>query len=104
MNKTQLHKTQKKKQYEINKTRALIRKQTEANKETKLNERRQKRENTIDEDIHLCGIFEFATSNKIYVNVLNLCEIKSDSSSDYTGDFELVGSMLISEIELKKNK
>ena len=40
MNKTQL---QKKKQYELNIRRALIRKQNESNKKRKQNERRQKK-------------------------------------------------------------
>ena len=49
----------------------LIRKQKESNREMKRNERRQKREN-IAEDIDLGRFFELATSNKIYVNNLNL--------------------------------
>ena len=54
-NKTRLQKTKKttklqnKKQYELNKRRTLIRKQNESNKETKQNERRQKRENMVED-------------------------------------------------------
>ena len=44
-----------------------------------------------------------ATTNKAYVNGLNLHEIKSEILQDYTGDFELTGSMLISEIDQKSN-
>ena len=71
-------KLQKKKQYELNKKRKLIRKQTEENKEIKQNERRQKRQNLIDEYVYLGRFFELATSNKIYVNNLNLHEIKNE--------------------------
>ena len=59
------------------KRRKLIRKQTEENKQIKQNERRQKRQNLIDEDVDLGKFFELATSNKIYVNNLNLHEIKN---------------------------
>ena len=43
----------------------------------KKNERRRKRENMVD-DIDLGRFFEMATSNKIYVNILNLHEIKNE--------------------------
>ena len=95
-------KLQKKKQYELNKRRILIRKQTESNKEMKQNERKQKREN-IAENINLCRFFELASSGKIYVNSLNLHEIKNGISQDYTGHFELNGSMIIGTIEHKTN-
>ena len=75
MNKTEL---KKKKQYELNKRRALIRKQNESNRKIKQNERKQKRENIIDEDIDVGRLFELATTNKIYVNRLNLHQIKSE--------------------------
>ena len=52
----------------------------------KQNERRQKRENVV-EDINIGRFFELATSNKIYINNLNLHEIKSEILEDYTGDF-----------------
>ena len=48
----------------------------------KQNERRQKRQNLIDEDIDLGRFFEPATSNKIYVNNLNLHEIKNEILQD----------------------
>ena len=47
--------------------------------------------------------FELATTNKVYVNGLKQHEIKSEILEDYTGDFELIGSMLIGEIEQKTN-
>ena len=94
---------QKKKQYEINKRRTLIRKQNESNKELKHNERRQKRKNLIDEDIDLCKFFELATRYKIYVNSLNLHEIQNEILQDYTGDFELNGLMVIGPIANKTN-
>ena len=69
----------------------------------KQNERRQKRENLAEEDIDLGRFFELATSNKIYVNNLNLHEIKDGILQDYTGDFELNGLMIIGPIEHKIN-
>ena len=94
MNKTQLQKTKKKK---------LTREQNESNREIKRNERRQKRENIAEEDIDLSRFFELATTDRQYINGLNLHEIKNDILEDYTGDFELIGSMLVGEIEQKTN-
>ena len=54
----------------------------------KQNEKRQKRQNLIDEDIDSSDI---ASSDKIYVNSLNLHENKNQIIQDYTGDFELNG-------------
>ena len=86
----------------MNKRRKLIRKQIETNKEMKQNERKQKRENLTDTDIDLGRSFELASSDKIYVNGVNLHEIKSEILQDYTGDFELNGLMIIGPIEHKK--
>ena len=95
-------KLQKKKEYELNKRRKLIRIQNESNKETKQNERRQRRENMV-EDIDTGRFFELATSNNIYVDNLNLHEIKNEILKDYTGDFELIGKMIIGPVEHKTN-
>ena len=82
----------------------MIRKQNESNREIKRNERRQKRrENLVEEDIDLGRFFELATSNKIYVNNLNLHEIKNQILQDYTGDFDLNGKMIIGPIEQETN-
>ena len=81
-------KLQKKKEYELNKTRKMIRRQNESNREKNQNER-QKRENMI-EDINIGRFFELATTDRQYVNGLNLHEIKNDILEDYTGDFELI--------------
>ena len=62
-----------------------------------------KKDNSIAEDFDLGRFFELATSNKIYVNSLNLHEIKNEISPDYTGDFELNGLMVIGPIEHKTN-
>ena len=97
-----LTKLQKKKEYELNKRKKLIRIQNESNKETKQNERRQKIENIV-EDVDLGRFFELATSNKIYVNNLNLHEIKNEILQDYTGDFELTGKKIIGPTEHKTN-
>ena len=80
----------------------MIKEQNESNKETKQNERRQKRENRV-EDIDLGRFFELATSNKIFVNNLNLLEIKDQILQGYTGVFELNGLMIIGPIEQKTN-
>ena len=93
---------QKKQQNELNKRRTLIRKQNESSKETKQNERRQKRENMV-EDIDLGSFFELATSNKIYVNILNLHENENEIFQGYTGDFQLNALMNIGPIEHKTN-
>ena len=91
MNKTQLAekqksklKLQKKKQYELNKRRVLIRKQNESNKERKQNERRQKRENLVEKDIDLGRFFELATTNQTYVNGFNLHESENEILEDYS--------------------
>ena len=94
MKKTQLQRTKKKTK--------LSRKRNELNKEIKRNERRQKRENIL-EDIDLGSFFELATANRKYVNGLNLHEIKSEILEDHTGDFELIGSMLVGDVEQKTN-
>ena len=80
----------------------MIRIQNESNKETKQNERRQKRENTV-EDIDTGRFFELATTDRDYVDGLNLHEIKDEILEDYTGDFELIGKMIIGLVEHKTN-
>ena len=80
----------------------MIRKQNESNKEIKQNERKQKRKNVL-EDIGLGRFLELATTNRKYVNGLNLHEVTNETLEDYTGDFEIIGSMLIGEIEQKTN-
>ena len=80
----------------------MIRRQTESNKETKQNERRQKRENMVD-DIDIGRFFESAAINKIYANNLNFHEIKNEFLQDYTGVFELNGLMNVGPIEHKTN-
>ena len=80
----------------------MIRIQNESNKETKQNERRQRRENMI-EDIDTGRFFELATTDREYVNGLNLHEIKDEILQDYTGDFELIGKMIIGPVEHKTN-
>ena len=68
----------------------MIRRQTESNKQIKQTERKQKREDMV-EDIDLGSFFELATCNQMYVNSLKLHEIKNEILQDYTGDFELNG-------------
>ena len=54
-------------------------------------------------DTNLGRFFELASSDKIYVNSLNLHEIKIENLQDYTIDFELNGLMIIGTIERKTN-
>ena len=78
------------------------RKQNESNRAIKQNERRQRRENMV-EDIDIGRFFELATSNKLNVTNLNLQEIKNEILQDYTGDFELNGKRIIGFVEYKTN-
>ena len=57
----------------------------------------------VEEDIDLGRFFELASSDKIYVNNLNLHEIKDEILHDYTGDFELNGKMIIGLVEHRTN-
>ena len=80
----------------------MLGKQTEANKEIKQKERKQTRENMVEE-IDLGGFFELATTNKRCVFGLNLHEIKNEFLDDYRGDFETISNMLVGEMEQKTN-
>ena len=53
----------------------------------------------MEEHINVGRFFELATTKKIYVNRLNLHEIKSKILESSTGEFELIGPMLIGEME-----
>ena len=55
------------------------------------------------EDIELCRFFELATSIKMYVNSLNLHEIRNEILQDYTGNFVLSGIFIILPVEHKTN-
>ena len=55
------------------------------------------------ENINLSRFLELATSSKIYVNSLNLHEIRNEILQDYSSDFELNGFMLVGPIEHKTN-
>ena len=57
----------------------------------KRNERREKRENLVEKDFDLGRFFELATSNKTYVNNINLHGIKNEILQGYNNDFELNG-------------
>ena len=52
-----------------------------SNREIKRNERRQRRENMV-EDIDIGRFCELATTDKIYVNSLNLHEIQNEVLDD----------------------
>ena len=55
------------------------------------------------EDVHLGRFFVVATTSNRYVNGINLHHFKSEILEDYTGDFVLIESMIIGEIEQKTN-
>ena len=56
-----------------------------------------------EEDINLGRFFELATNSKIHVNRLNLHETLNEFFLEYTGDFEMIRSMLIGEGQQKTN-
>ena len=58
--------------------RDIVRKRKEEKRELKQFERIQNRENLVEEDINLGRLFEFATTNKKYVNSLVLHEIENE--------------------------
>ena len=78
------------------KKRKLIRVQNESNKETKQNERREKRENIV-KDVDLGRFFELATSDSIYIDNLNLPEIKNEILLNYVEAFEMVGNLEVGD-------
>ena len=55
------------------------------------------------EDIDIGRFFELATTDRKYVNGLNLHEIKNEILEEYAGDFELNGKMIIRHVEYKTN-
>ena len=61
----------------------------------------KKRENLVEEYVDLGRFFESATTDKFYLNKLNLHEIKNEFLKDYKGEFALNGSMFIGPIEHK---
>ena len=63
---------------------------------------KEDKENIV-EDIDIGRFFELATADKIYVNGLFLHEIQNKVLEEYTGDSELIGSMLVGEVEQKTN-
>ena len=54
-------------------------------------------------DTNLVIFFEVATSNKTHINGLSLHELTSEILLNFPGEFEVIGSMLIGEIEQKTN-
>ena len=64
---------------------------------------KENKKSVFEEDIDPGRFFELATTNRKYVNGLNLHEIKNEILEEYTGGFELIGSMMIGETEQKAN-
>ena len=83
----------------------MLRKQNESNKEIKQKERKQKRENIVDEDIDKGKFFELASSDQIYVTKFRtfLHKIRSEILINYAGDFELKRLIVIRPVEHKTN-
>ena len=63
----------------------------------------KKRKKWVEKDNNLGRFFELATTNKIFVNSVKLHEISFGILKVYTGDFGMIGSMLIGETEQKAN-
>ena len=82
--------------------RKLIRRINESNRVIKQNERRQKRENMV-EDNDIGRFFELATNDSIYVNNLNLHEITNEILLNYVGAFEMVGNSKVGDQIRKTN-
>ena len=73
-------------------------------KEINQSERSRIRENaTAEENIDSRSFFELTISNERYVKRLNFNEIRKENLVDFGGDFELIGSMLLGEIEQRTN-
>ena len=90
----------KRKRDELKKKRALIRQQTEADRERKRKMRANRRNNVIrEEDVDLGDFLERATTeNRIFVNGENLHYIRDVILADYNGDFEMVGRITLGEV------
>ena len=71
-------------------------------RELKQNELIQNGENVV-EDVNVGRFLELATTNELYVNRLNFHEFIGQILEDYTGNFEMIGSMLIAEKEQRTN-
>ena len=54
-----------------------------------------------EDDNALGGFFYLATTNKRYVNGINLPEIENEILEDYSGNFVLIGSKMVGGIEQK---
>ena len=79
----------------------MIREQIESNREIKKNERKQKRQIMVQEDIDIGRLFELAAIDKLYVDELNLHEIIGILLK-FTANFELSGSMDIGLLNVKQ--
>ena len=83
----------------MDKRRKLIKKQTEPNKKLKQHERKEKKENIIDEDFNLGRFFAIASPDEIYVTALNLHEINSEILKILTSmDYRLLDLLNIKQI------
>ena len=63
----------------------------------------KKEENVTGKDTKLGRLFELATSDKIYINEINLHDIQNKFFSQDTVDFGMIRSMFIGETEQKTN-
>ena len=87
----------------MNKRKTLISKQNESSKGIKQTEKKTKKREDLIKCVALGRFFELVTTNKMFVNELNLHQIKSEILGEYTVDFELIRSALIGEVEQKRN-
>ena len=81
----------------------MIRKQTEPNKEIKKIERKQERDNLIDENIDLGIFFKLASSDQKHVCRLNFHEVDTEFLLVYKGDFGVDGLMVVAPVQHKTN-
>ena len=76
----------------------VVSERNEENKELKQYEWIQNRENKNEDEFGMGWFSKKATSdNELFVDSLNLHEIRNEILGDYTGDFEIIGDTIIGE-------
>ena len=92
------------KQNDLIRKRDIAGKRNEETKEFRQCERNQNKGNKNEDDIDMGSFFETATSdNKTIVNRLKIPEVRNEILSDYTGDFEMTGDIIIGDHKQTKS-
>ena len=86
------------KQNKTNEKQDIVRTRNEENKKIKQFERIQNRENKNEDNVDMNFFFEKALAeNERMVDGSHLHEIENDFLSDYEGEFEMIGDVIIGE-------